>query len=64
MYCNIDDCDQEHCKRCCGHTIGNILIGGMCQECYDYENDQFNEYMQEKYREQLDRQAAGLDELM
>ena len=47
--CNTDDCELVHCGYCDSHTIGNTLIAGLCQDCFNKEEDECNKYMEEKY---------------
>jgi len=49
MICS-DDCDQVHCGNCGCHTIGNSLIQGLCQDCFQAQEDALNDYMNECYR--------------
>jgi len=53
MRCKTDDCDQVHCGKCGEHTVGNTLVGGMCQGCYDGEYEDYNNKMQAAYNASL-----------
>lgn len=44
-----DDCELNHCGRCGCHTVGNTLIGGLCQDCHTLTEDQYNRFMEEQY---------------
>jgi NMD protein affecting ribosome stability and mRNA decay len=49
MKCQVDDCDQVHCAKCGEHTVGNTLIAGLCQGCYDIAEAEYNRQMQQQY---------------
>lgn len=34
MPCRDDSCDLAHCTECRGHTAGNVLLGGVCYDCW------------------------------
>ena len=47
--CVDDSCDQVHCRICHCHTIGNTLVDGCCQDCFDTENEEINRNLSNKY---------------
>lgn len=48
--CLSDDCDQVHCADCGCHTVGNELVGGLCQDCAIAIEDDYNEEMNKRYQ--------------
>jgi hypothetical protein len=53
MTCQTDDCELTHCKNCGCHTVGNTLIGGYCQTCWDLQDQWLAEQAQEYFRQQM-----------
>ena len=61
-HCGDDSCDQRHCCGCGCHTVGNILQGGMCYDCWMMADERNDRIMRQRYEQELrqlakDRQA-------
>lgn len=40
MECQDDSCELVHCENCGCHTIGNDLMAGLCDLCYDLQEEE------------------------
>lgn len=47
--CNDDSCDLNHCRECRCHTVGNELIAGLCQYCFDIEEQLYIKYERNRW---------------